>query len=88
MATEGSSGPNGVEVFRRLYTAIGLGPLVWATRLPIVSGLLDWGYRFFARNRLRWTGRCSDSGGNCRISTTVTESGGSCELAEDRVSAA
>ena len=48
----------GVEVFRRLYAAVGLGPLVAATRLPGVSHLLDAGYRVFARNRLRWTGRC------------------------------
>ncbi len=51
----------GVEVFRRLYAAVGLGPLVAATRLPGVSHLLDAGYRVFARNRLRWTGRCDAS---------------------------
>ena len=48
----------GVEVFRRLYAAIGLGPLVWVTRLPLVSQLCDVGYRVFAKNRLRLTGRC------------------------------
>jgi predicted DCC family thiol-disulfide oxidoreductase YuxK len=57
----------GVKVFRRLYAAVGLGPLVWITRLPFVSGLLDWGYRVFARNRLRWTRRCSTEGGTCGI---------------------
>jgi predicted DCC family thiol-disulfide oxidoreductase YuxK len=57
----------GVEVFRRLYSAVGLRPLVWMTRLPIVSGLLDRGYRIFARNRLRWTQRCSTEGGTCGI---------------------
>jgi predicted DCC family thiol-disulfide oxidoreductase YuxK len=51
----------GVEVFRRIYSAIGLGPLTWWTRLPVISGLLDWAYRLFARNRLRLTGRCSTS---------------------------
>lgn len=59
----------GVEVFRRLYTAIGLAPLVWVTRLPIISGLLDRGYRVFARNRLRLTNRCSADGGECGIVT-------------------
>ena len=49
----------GVEVFRRLYTAIGLGPLVALTRLPGVRHALDAAYRVFARNRLRWTGRCT-----------------------------
>ena len=48
----------GVEVFRRLYAAVGLGPLVALTRLPGVSHGLDVGYRVFAKNRLRLTGRC------------------------------
>lgn len=50
----------GVEVFRRLYQAIGFGALVWATRLSGIASLLDWGYTRFARNRLRWTGRCTE----------------------------
>jgi len=48
----------GVEVFRRLYSAVGLSWLVAVTRWPGIAQLLDWGYRVFARNRLRWTGRC------------------------------
>ena len=52
----------GVEVFRRIYAAIGLRPLVWLTRLPLLSQLCDMGYRFFARNRLRLTGRCTKEG--------------------------
>ena len=51
----------GVEVFRRLYAAVGLGWLVWFTRLPGIAGLLEWSYRIFAKNRLKWTGRCDDS---------------------------
>lgn len=51
----------GVEVFRRLYAAVGFGRLVAATRLPGVSQLLGLGYRLFARNRLRLTGRCQDA---------------------------
>ena len=51
----------GVEVFRRLYAAVGFGPLVWLTRWPVVSQLLDLGYRIFARNRLRLTGRCTSA---------------------------
>lgn len=47
----------GVEVFRRLYTAVGLGWLVAPTRWPILRGLFDRAYLVFARNRLRWTGR-------------------------------
>jgi len=49
----------GVEVFRRLYSAIGFGPLVLLTRLPIIRQIMDLGYYVFAKNRLRLTGRCS-----------------------------
>jgi predicted DCC family thiol-disulfide oxidoreductase YuxK len=57
----------GVEVFRRLYGAVGFAPLVALTRIPGVSHLLDAGYRLFARNRLRLTGRCAD--GACEVSS-------------------
>ena len=50
----------GVEVFRRAYAAVGFGPLVALTRLPGLSHLLDLAYGWFARNRLRLTGRCAD----------------------------
>lgn len=50
----------GVEVFRRLYSAVGFGPLVALSRLPGVSQLADVGYELFAKNRLRLTGRCQD----------------------------
>jgi predicted DCC family thiol-disulfide oxidoreductase YuxK len=56
----------GVEVFRRLYEAVGLGPVVAATRLWGVRQLLDAGYRTFAANRLRLTGRCEPDG-VCRV---------------------
>lgn len=50
----------GVEVFRKAYEAVGLRLLVAPTRLPGVSRLLDRAYAWFARNRLRLTGRCED----------------------------
>lgn len=50
----------GVEVFRRLYAAVGFGFFVAISRLPIVSALLELAYRVFAKNRLRLTGRCRD----------------------------
>jgi predicted DCC family thiol-disulfide oxidoreductase YuxK len=53
----------GVEVFRRLYAAVGWRPLVAVTRWPGVRQVLDFGYRLFARNRLRWTGRCTSACG-------------------------
>ena len=56
----------GVEVFRRLYTAVGFGPLVAITRLPIIRQLLDLAYVAFAKNRLKLTGRC-DADGVCRL---------------------
>jgi predicted DCC family thiol-disulfide oxidoreductase YuxK len=55
----------GVEVFRRLYAAVGLGWLVAASRAPGVSQLLDAAYHAFAKNRLRLTGRCND--GACGV---------------------
>ncbi len=55
----------GVEVFRRLYSAIGLGPLVALTRLPIISQIMDIGYHMVAKNRLRLTGRCA--GQTCSV---------------------
>ena len=52
----------GVEVFRRVYAAVGLGWLLAPTRLPGLRQLADLAYRVFARNRLRWTGRCGPDG--------------------------
>jgi predicted DCC family thiol-disulfide oxidoreductase YuxK len=50
----------GVEVFRRLYAAVGLRAAVQLTRLPGVDWTLGKAYELFARNRLRLTGRCVD----------------------------
>lgn len=49
----------GVEVFRRLYSAVGFNRIVWCTRLPVIKQILNLGYRIFAKNRLRFTGRCT-----------------------------
>lgn len=61
----------GVEVFRRLYAAVGLGWIVAATRLPSISHLFEIAYACFAKHRLRLTGRCDN--GTCRI-TAVADS--------------
>ena len=58
----------GVEVFRRLYTAVGFGPLVFLSRLPVISQTMDLGYVLFARNRLRLTGRCTTK--SCEVKQT------------------
>jgi predicted DCC family thiol-disulfide oxidoreductase YuxK len=50
---------HGVEVFRRLYAAVGLAPLAAVSRWPGISHLLDRAYAVFARNRVRWFGRCT-----------------------------
>ncbi len=53
---------DGVEVFRRLYSAIGFGPVVQLTRAPGIAQLLNVAYDLFAKNRLRLTGRCESDG--------------------------
>lgn len=53
----------GVEVFRRVYEAIGFRRSVKLTRLPVVAPLLDALYSVFAKNRLRLTGRCDETCG-------------------------
>jgi predicted DCC family thiol-disulfide oxidoreductase YuxK len=56
----------GVEVFRRLYGALGFTWAVKVSRLPGVKQCLDVLYTLFARNRMRLTGRCS--AGHCKNS--------------------
>lgn len=70
--------PNGewitsVEVFRRLYAAVGFGWLVWPTRLPVVSQLLDVAYRLFAKNRLKLTGCCHPDNDLCKADYESSE---------------
>jgi predicted DCC family thiol-disulfide oxidoreductase YuxK len=57
----------GVEVFRRAYAAVGLGWLVAPTRWPILRPLADAAYRWFARNRLRLTGRDDCPSERCAV---------------------
>ncbi len=59
----------GVEVFRRLYAAVGFEWAVKPTRLPLVRQTLDFAYRFFARHRLRLTGRCHATDGACEVAS-------------------
>ncbi len=53
----------GVEVFRRLYAAVGFRRAVAVSRWPGVSHLLRLGYPLFAKNRRRLTGRGVDDVG-------------------------
>lgn len=55
---------SGMEVFRRAYRAVGWGWLLAPTGWPILRGVFDRAYEWFARNRLKITGRlfkCTDS---------------------------
>jgi len=47
----------GVEVFQEMWEAIGLGFLSRFARLPMIKKLLVRAYAWFAKNRLRLTGR-------------------------------
>jgi predicted DCC family thiol-disulfide oxidoreductase YuxK len=47
----------GMEVFRRSYAAAGSGALASFTGWPVLRPVFDALYRWFARNRLRLTGR-------------------------------
>ena len=56
----------GVEVFRRLYDAVGFGAAVRLSRAAPLDAMLQRAYAVFARNRWRLTGRaCEDE--HCAI---------------------
>jgi len=57
----------GVEVFRHLYSAVGFGPVVFLTRLPVLKQLCDLGYVIFAKYRLKVTGRCLEEACELRV---------------------
>jgi predicted DCC family thiol-disulfide oxidoreductase YuxK len=58
---------SGVEVLRKAYEAVGLGWLVAPSRWPLLKRAADAAYEWFARNRMRLTGKreaCPDN--TCR----------------------
>ncbi|MBN1342604.1 MAG: DUF393 domain-containing protein [Phycisphaerae bacterium] len=58
----------GMAVFRQSYAAVGLGWLLAPTNWPMIRPIADRCYHWFARNRLRLTGRdrvCQT--GKCRV---------------------
>jgi predicted DCC family thiol-disulfide oxidoreductase YuxK len=58
----------GMEVFRRAYAAVGWGWLLAWSAWPGLRVIADAGYRFFAKYRLRLTGRKNAcEGGRCKI---------------------
>ena len=58
----------GMEVFRQLYGAVGLGFLFAPTKWPILKPAFDSIYSMFAKNRLKLTGRCEDD--SCSVPQT------------------
>jgi len=66
--TEDGQVISGMEVFRRAYRAVGWGWLLNWTAWPIIRPIADAAYRFFAKYRLKLTGRgdaCAD--GTCKV---------------------
>ena len=57
----------GVEVFRGAYGAVGWGWLWAPTRWPLIRPMVDAAYRWFAKHRLRLTGRGGCENGRCAI---------------------
>lgn len=60
----------GVDTFVILYQTLQIGWMVNWTRWTWMRPFTNWGYRVFARNRVRWFGKKS---GSCRVD-------GSCEV--------
>tara|TARA_B100000579_G_C22576012_1_gene731201 strand:- start:405 stop:788 length:384 start_codon:yes stop_codon:yes gene_type:complete len=58
----------GMEVFRQLWGAVGLGFLFAPTKWPGLKPAFDSLYQTFAKNRLRLTGRCTDN--SCSVQQT------------------
>lgn len=46
-----------VEVFRRVYEALGMGWIYAVTKLPVLGSIADWLYGIWADWRLKLTGR-------------------------------
>lgn len=75
----------GLEVFRQVYTAVGLGWLLAPTRWPGLRRVADLGYRIFAANRLRLTGRAAACDTErCRAIETRPEAGPAVEATPSR----
>ncbi len=61
----------GVDVFRAMWEAVGLGFLARLSRLSLVQPLVLKAYAWFARNRLRLTGRpTACAGDTCSLASS------------------
>ncbi|MDX2148607.1 MAG: DUF393 domain-containing protein [Planctomycetota bacterium] len=57
----------GMDVFRRAYAAVGVPWLLGWTAWPLIRPIADRAYRWFAKHRLRLTGRHGCETGRCAI---------------------
>ena len=64
----------GVDVFRAMWEAVGLGFLARVSRLSLVEPLVVKAYAWFARNRLRLTGRLHTCAGDTCTGPTSRDS--------------
>jgi predicted DCC family thiol-disulfide oxidoreductase YuxK len=74
---------SGVEVFRNLYAAVGFTRLVRISRFRPLAWILDLSYAFFAKHRLRLTGRCASNA--CSIPAAVANTNESSQLSDPGV---
>ena len=58
----------GMEVFRQLYSSLGLGFLINWTKLPVAQQVTNKMYSWFARNRYKLTGRSNEQHNNPCVS--------------------
>lgn len=66
----------GVEVFRKMYSAVGFRTLVKISAWPVIRQFLDFGYLLFARVRLKLPkSRCSDQSCSLRLPTQENRQG-------------
>lgn len=77
---------SGVEVFRNLYAAVGFTRLVRISRFKPLAWILDLSYAFFAKHRLRLTGRCASAA--CSIPGTAANDNESSLTSDSEVAAA
>ncbi len=72
----------GVDVFREVWSALGFGFFARVSRLTLIDRVLVWGYDWFARNRLRLTGR--EAAEHATDPERVDTDGSACPRCTDR----
>ena len=75
----------GVDVFRAMWEAVGLGFLAGLSRLSLVEPLVLTAYAWFARNRLRLTGRLHACPGGACDSRHKVDAGASISIRQSEI---